>query len=165
MPIRRLLPSDAAAFQALRLAALRECPSAFTSSHEEESGLALDDVAARLAVRNMFGAFEDGELAGMVGAGREDQLKTRHKGYIRAMYVAPAHRSKGLGRQLMERAFACAAAMEGVTQVTLAVTVGNTGALALYRSLGFVAYGHEPRALLVDGVFYDEIQMVRNVIA
>lgn len=165
MPIRRLLPSDAAAYQALRLAALLECPSAFTSSHEEECGLSHEEVAANLAVRHMFGAFEDGALAGMVGAGREGQRKTRHKGYIRAMYVAPAHRGKGLGRQLMERAFECAAAMDGVTQVTLAVTAGNTEALALYESLGFIAYGHEARALLVDGVFFDEIQMVRHVLA
>lgn len=163
MPIRRLLPSDAAAYQVLRLAALRECPSAFTSSYEEECGIALEDVAANLAVRHMFGAFEGAELAGMVGAGREAQLKTRHKGYIRAMYVAPAHRGKGLGRQLMEQAFACAAAMPGVTQVTLAVTVGQDAALALYQSLGYTAYGHELRALSVDGVFHDEIQMVRNV--
>ena len=36
MQIRELVPDDAKVFQALRLAALRECPSAFASSYEEE---------------------------------------------------------------------------------------------------------------------------------
>lgn len=163
MLIRRLLPSDAAAFQALRLASLRECPSAFSSSWEEECDTPLAAIQDNLALRNIFGAFDGDALAGFVGAGREAQLKTRHKAYIRAMYTAPAHRGKGAGRMLMEQAIACASAMEGVTQITLAVTVGKVAALALYESLGFVAYGHELHALCIDGVFYDEIQMVREV--
>ncbi|MEW6705255.1 MAG: hypothetical protein AB1430_10430 [Pseudomonadota bacterium] len=35
--LRTLQPADAAAFQALRLQALRECPSAFASSAQEEA--------------------------------------------------------------------------------------------------------------------------------
>lgn len=62
----------------------------------------------------------------------------------------------------MTHAIAFSASLDGVTQVTLAVTVGMTSALALYESLGFVPYGHESRALCVNGVFYDEIQMVRD---
>jgi RimJ/RimL family protein N-acetyltransferase len=39
------------------------------------------------------------------------------------------------------------------------VNAENPRALALYASLGFTAYGREPRTLCVDGVFYDEILM------
>jgi RimJ/RimL family protein N-acetyltransferase len=46
-----------------------------------------------------------------------------------------------------------------VLQIHLAVNAGNPRALALYESLGFIAYGREPRTLCVDGVFYDEILM------
>jgi hypothetical protein len=61
MPIRRLTPADASIFQVLRLAALREAPSAFGSSYEEEKDLPASTIEARLTVqvdRGPFGAFE-----------------------------------------------------------------------------------------------------------
>jgi ribosomal protein S18 acetylase RimI-like enzyme len=166
MLIRRLVPSDAAAFQVLRLAALRDCPSAFSSSHEEECGTPLATIEGRLASdsgRNLFGAFDGAELVGMVGVGREGARKLRHKAFIRGMYVARAHRSNGVGRQLLEHALAFAESMQGLGQITLAVTAGNAAALALYESMGFHVIGREPRALFVDGVFHDDMQMVRIV--
>ena len=48
-------------------------------------------------------------------------------------------------------------------QVMLAVTASNAAAMALYESMGFNAIWHEPDALQVDGVMYDEVQMVRRV--
>jgi ribosomal protein S18 acetylase RimI-like enzyme len=167
MLIRRLLPADADAYLALRLAALRECPSAFSSSYEEECDTPLAEIEARFAPggRNLFGAFDGEVLVGMAGAGREASLKTRHKGYIRSVYVAPSHRGTGLGKRLFEHALAFACAMEGVRQVQLIVTAGNGAAVALYESLGFTVYGREPRALLVDGVYYDDLYMVREVAA
>jgi len=164
MLIRRLLPSDAAAYQAMRLAALRDSPSAFASSYEEECDTPQATIEARLATdsgRCQFGAFDGTELAGIVGVGRDQARKGRHKAYIRAMYVAPALRAKGTGRQLCAAALAFAAAMEGVRQVTLSVTAGNNAAVDLYLSMGFKICGQEPDSLLVDGVFYDDIQMVR----
>jgi len=41
MELRTLDSRDAAAFQALRLTALRECPTAFCSSYEEECDIPL----------------------------------------------------------------------------------------------------------------------------
>ncbi|WP_395405736.1 GNAT family N-acetyltransferase [Pseudoduganella sp. UC29_106] len=161
MHIRRLLPSDAAAFQALRLQGLREAASAFSSSYEEECATPLGEIELRLAARNFFGAFAGAELAGMVAVGRETALKLRHKAWIRAMYVAPAHRRGGTGRKLMEHAIAFAAALDGVQKIDLALTAGNDAALRLYESLGFQAFGREPNALIVDGVSYDEVTMSR----
>lgn len=164
MLIRRLVPTDAAAYQALRLAALRECPSAFGSSYEEERDTPLATIEGHLAPdsgRNRFGAFEGPELVGVIGVGREDARKLRHKGFIRGMYVAPGHRAKGAGKQLLEQAVAFAATMEGLRKITLAVTAGNAAALALYESAGFEVFGHEAGAMLVDGVLYDEVRMVR----
>jgi ribosomal protein S18 acetylase RimI-like enzyme len=166
MLIRRLVPSDAVAYQALRLAALRECPSAFSSSYEEECGTPLATIEGHMAPdsgRNRFGVFDGAELVGVVGVGREDARKLRHKAFIRGMYVASAQRGKGGGKQLLEHALAFAASMEGVRQVTLSVTGGNAAAIALYESMGFKVYGREPGAMLVDGVLYDDVQMVRAV--
>jgi len=166
MHIRRLVPSDAAAFQALRLTALREQPLAFGSSFEEECVTPIAVIEERLhpdSERKMFGAFEEGELVGIVGVGREAAVKLRHKGFIRAMYVAVEQRGNGLGRALMEHALAFAATMEGLHQVSLGVTVGNDAAIRLYESLGFKAFGCEPDAMFIAGVFYDELHMVRLI--
>jgi ribosomal protein S18 acetylase RimI-like enzyme len=160
MLIRRLLASDAAAFQALRLAALKESPSAFGSSYEDEHATPIETIAANLVQRNLFGAFEGDALAGMIGVGRDSAAKARHKATIRAMYVAPDQRGKGLGRQLLEHALGFAKAMDGVCQVTLDVTADNAAAMALYASHGFIIYGKEPRAMLVDGQFHDTVLMV-----
>lgn len=163
MLIRHLVPSDAAAFQALRLAALRECPCAFSSSHEEECGTPLDIIEGHLTPgsgRNMFGAFVGSDLVGTVGVGREGRRKLKHKGFIRGMYVAAVHRGQGLGRRLLEHALVFAASIEGLHKVTLTVTAGNAAAVALYESMGFQVFGHERGALLVDGLLYDEMQMM-----
>ncbi|MDQ1817143.1 GNAT family N-acetyltransferase [Massilia sp. CCM 9210] len=166
MQIRRLAPSDASAFQSLRLASLQECPSAFSSSYEEECDTPLSTIEAHMAPdsgRNRFGAFDGAELVGIVGVGRESAPKLRHKGFVRGMVVAPAWRNKGVGRQLLAHALAFADAMPGLRQVTLTLTAGNAAALALYESMGFRIFGHEPRALCVDGVFYDDVYMLRDV--
>lgn len=166
MLIRRLISSDAAAFQSLRLAGLRASPSAFGSSYEEECETPLATLEARLAPdsgRNMFGAFDGPLLVGIVGVGRETALKVRHKGYVRAMYVAESHRGRGIGRQLMEHALRFAATMDGLRRMTISVTAGNAEAIGLYESLGFREYGREPDSMIVDGRFYDEIMMSRAV--
>lgn len=164
--IRRLTPADSAAFQALRLAGLRETPNAFTSSYEEECNTPLSVTEAYFASeagRNRFGAFDGERLVGMVGVGREAQIKLRHKAFIRGMQVDMAYRGTGVGRQLMNQAMECIATMEGVTKVTLAVTVGNAAAIHLYESLGFKVYGREHCALIVDGVPYDDILMDKKL--
>jgi ribosomal protein S18 acetylase RimI-like enzyme len=166
MLIRRLIPADATVFLALRLEGLRESPSAFGSSYEEECDTPLSTIEARLAAdsgRNMFGAFDGDQLVGLVAVGRETALKIRHKGYIRAMYVAEAYRGGGVGRRLMEHALAFAATMPGVQRLTISVTAGNAAATELYESLGFKEFGREPRSMIVGGLYYDEIMMARDV--
>lgn len=163
MLIRRLVPSDASAFLALRLAALLDCPTAFSSSYEEERSTSLATIEARLGPQSgrcMFGAFEEDALAGMLGLGREDGHKVHHKGFLRGIYTVPAQRGKGAARKMLQQALEAARAMEGLQQITLTVTSSNEAALALYKSLGFSAYGRAPRALLVDGVFHDDVHMV-----
>ena len=163
MEIRVLGAADAAAFQALRLSGLQECPTAFASSFEEESRRELPAVAERLAPqgdRAVFGAFAGGELAGVVGLMREGHRKLAHKAFIWGMYVAPAARKQGVGRELVATALSFAATELRVRQVTLGVNAANPAAIVLYERMGFKAYGREPCFMLVDGVPQDELQMV-----
>src|SRR5262245_37670863 len=90
LEIRARIADDAAAFQELRLFALRECPTAFSSSYEEECDIPLTRVGERLAAapdRAVFGAFDNGTLVGMVGLLREQHRKLSHKAVVWGVYV------------------------------------------------------------------------------
>jgi ribosomal protein S18 acetylase RimI-like enzyme len=161
--IRALAPADAAAFQALRLRALQECPAAFASSYEEEVGTPLAKFEARLQPRAgsaVFGAFRDSGLCALVGIQRESGAKLAHKSFLWGVYVAPEVRGAGLGTRLVAHALRYAAEVLGTRQVNLGVNTQNAAAVALYRKLGFVEYGLERGYLLVDGVPQDEFLMV-----
>jgi ribosomal protein S18 acetylase RimI-like enzyme len=166
MKTRLLTAVDAAAYQSLRLEGLREAPSAFTASHEDESSTPLAEIARRLSPgsgRIYLGVFDGEELVAIARVDRDSSPKQSHRAHIRGVYVSSNHRGKGAARKLMEYALDCAASLQGVTHVNLAVTAGNEPAQKLYESLGFKAWGYEPAALIVDGAVYDEIPMAKVV--
>lgn len=166
MDLRILQSGDIAAFKALRLAALRECPTAFSSSYEEECDIPLEQAAERLVPnpdRAIFGAFDGEDLVGTLGLYREDKRKLKHKGVIWGVYVAPAFRGRGVGRMLLERALAHATSMPDLLQLSLGVNTANAAAIALYRSAGFERFGLERGFMRVDGVLHDELHMVRSI--
>ncbi|MDF1521274.1 MAG: GNAT family N-acetyltransferase [Trueperaceae bacterium] len=162
--LRALTPEDAEAYRPLRLEALRDAPSAFASSFEEEAARDLDALRARLRAGPdgaTFGAFLDGRLVGTSSIFRLPRLKEHHKAYLVGMYVAPAARRTGIGRALVAAVLERARAMPGLRQVLLGVEAGNAPARALYEAFGFEAFGYEREALVVEGVAYDEVHMVR----
>lgn len=166
MQLRELGPDDASVFQALRLAALRECPSAFASSYEEEHETSIAVVAERLvakADRCVLGAWLGSDLVGMLGLQREQIRKLAHKAYVWGMYVAPSARRRGVGRELIARALSRASAMTGLRQVNLGVNAANAEAIALYEAAGFASFGIERGFMLLEGMLHDEILMVRNI--
>ena len=152
MQVRRLAPADARAFRTLRLRGLREHPTAFTSSHDEDLQQPLQVAMARLEspLYASWGAFEGGELYGIVGLERETRAKNRHKATVVGMYVAPEVTGQGVGRALLQALLAHARA-EGLASLVLTVTEGNAAAVALYESAGFRSFGIEPDAIRVGG--------------
>ncbi|MFN2322575.1 MAG: GNAT family N-acetyltransferase [Trueperaceae bacterium] len=161
--LRELRPDDADAYRSLRLEALRNVPSAFASSFEEESVRDLAATLERLRPNPdgaTFGAFQAERLVGTSAIFRLPRLKERHKAYLVGMYVAPAARRTGVGRALVAAVLDRARAMPGLRQVLLGVEAGNAPARALYEAFGFEAFGYERDALIVDGVAYDEVHMV-----
>ena len=162
--IRPFTATDAAAYQALRLAALQDAPTAFASSYEEECNRPLDKVAARLGPQPgescVFGAFVDGALVGMVGLKRDEHIKLAHKAFIWGVYVAPTMRGRGAGQKLMKAALDHAASWPGLRQVYLGVNAVNQPAIRLYERMGFATYGREPACMIVNGEAIDELLMV-----
>ena len=161
--IRRLEPADAAMFHALRLRGLREAPTAFGSSYEEECDRPVAEVAERMAKNTggfILGAFDGDTLVGTVGMQREAPLKRRHKLVLWGMYVAPDARGSGVGRKLVDEALRQGFALPGIRQVILGVNAANAPALALYTAAGFTPFGLERGCMIVDGVLEDEVHMV-----
>jgi ribosomal protein S18 acetylase RimI-like enzyme len=165
--VRLLTPDDAATFRDIRLRALREEPTAFTSSLEEFSPQTLDKIAARFrsdpAESFMLGAFQDQKLVGLAGFYRETQLKQRHRGHIISLYVAPEARGQGIGRALMNEAIRRVRNIDGVERLLLGVMTTQIAAQQLYESLGFVIYGRDARAIKINEQYYDEDFMVLDL--
>ena len=160
MKIRRLTADDAEQYQSLRLFALRESPTAFSASYEDELDRPLESVGAMLADGggSMFGAF-DGSLIGTAGIEREAERNSRHCGFVHSVYVRPEARGHGVSRQLLLETLAHARTIPGLRQLRLVVTASNVEAVALYRSLGFQPWGYLPEAILVGGAYYDDLHM------
>jgi RimJ/RimL family protein N-acetyltransferase len=156
--VRRLGPDDAAAFQALRLEALASDPCAFAASHDEEAGPSLGDVAARLERQPVFGGFTGGVLNGVAGFAVAEPAKKGHKGLLWGVYVREPARGQGLGRAVVAQVIEHARAH--VLQLHAAVVTTNHAARRLYRVLGFVPYGLEPRGLACAGRHYDQELLV-----
>ncbi len=89
------------------------------------------------------------------------RAQERHKATLFGMAVAAGHAGRGIGRLLVDGILAHAATLPHVTQVILTVTAGNTVPERLYRACGFTTYGREPRAVFVDGRYFDKLMMVR----
>jgi ribosomal protein S18 acetylase RimI-like enzyme len=159
--IRRLAPSEGAAYRKIRLEALRLNPESFGSTFETENVRPLAHFAERLTQCPVFGAFRGGEIVGMAGFLRREGAKDAHKGYLWGMYVRAGSRNAGVGRRLAEAVIGYA--RQHVEVLQLDVVSENEAARRLYARLGFVEYGIERKALKQDGRYYDEILMAKDL--
>ncbi|MDO9709488.1 GNAT family N-acetyltransferase [Paracraurococcus lichenis] len=166
--IRPFAAGEAAAFREIRLEALRRHPEAFGASIEEAEGSEVAAFAAGLAKPPpdaVFGAWLPGEAApqDMAGFFVHRPRKVAHKGAVWGVYVRAEARGQGLGRMLMQRVIDQARGA-GLETLLLTVTEAVPAARALYESLGFLAYGTEPRGLrLGPGHYVDETLMALDL--
>ena len=165
MWIERLNASHALDYRALMLEAYDLHPQAFTSSVRERAVMPLSWWEARLTSKYdvLFGAFADGQLAGIVGLAFEPREKARHKATLFGMYVSGRVRQRGVGFELVQAALAEAQKHAGLRVVQLTVTAGNDAAFKLYQRCGFIQYGLEPLAVRVGEDYLDKIHMWREV--
>jgi ribosomal protein S18 acetylase RimI-like enzyme len=164
MNLRLLTVTDAEAFWHLRLEALRNDSASFADSAEEHQSTTVEMVRERLGMGSpgtnfIVGMFEDGKLVATVGFYRSHHNKERHKGNIWSVYVRPESRGKGVAKALMREVIQRARQITGIEQILL-VASAHLPARKLYESLGFEAYGLEPRSLKIGTEYVDDVLMI-----
>ncbi|HEX6904132.1 MAG TPA: GNAT family N-acetyltransferase [Thermoanaerobaculia bacterium] len=164
--IRPLVPAEVAPLIALRKEALEANPLAFGASLQDDKTLSPEFLRTSLAdpqTSVIVGLFDGADLVGMVGVVRGTQMKRRHRAGIWGMYVSPRARGKGGGRRLLEAAIEVARGWPGVEQVHLSVTETSVEAWRLYESAGFKEWGREPRSVMWEGRYVEEIHMMLDL--
>jgi len=158
LTVRRLQADEWQTYREVRLAMLQESPSAFGSTHQQESARRGGQVW-RQRLR------DNGVLLARVG--RTSAGSAMYSGYgiadpgecaLYGMWVDPRFRRIGVGQALVQAVVARARA-EGKRRVVLYVVAGNTGARLLYEREGFVATGRSVAHPHDDQLSEDELKL------
>lgn len=158
--IRRLTKDDIHSFFYLRLEALRDSPTSFLASYEDEKSSGhkfYENILNQVGDDNViFGAFIHDQLSGIIGIYQAKYERIRHKGNIWGTFVKPEYRKYGVGKALMGKVIDHARNEMKCIAINLTVGSANYPAKKLYESLGFKTWGTEPKSILIDGKLYDE---------
>lgn len=139
--VRRFAPHEWRAYRDLRLRSLAESPDAFGSTLAAERDRPDAEWATRLAPSETdmpLIAEVDEEPTGL--AWGRIEASARETAHLYQMWVAPAHRGRGVGWMLVDGVIQWARAA-GVYSLRLCVTCGDTPATRLYARAGFIPTG------------------------
>ena len=104
---------------------------------------------------------EDEKIASCSIGAREERIRLKHMGNL-GICVQKKAWGIGVGKYLME--YALEKAKEGgLTKVNLDVRIDNEKAIHLYEKFGFEKEGTIKKCLFIDGVYYDNYIMGREV--
>ncbi len=166
--VRLAGPDDAAMLYSLRLEALARHPEAFAADLEssaaegKEPWLKLITDYARDNKGVVSLATAENRLIGMTGLVRGHWPKTRHSGSIWGVYVNPDWRGLHVAEAMINECVSWAQ-VQGLVVVKLGVITTNPPAIRCYARSGFAVYGVEPKAIYYDGIYYDELMMVKSI--
>ena len=141
--IRRMTAGEWRELRAIRLEAVRDTPTAFSTSYAELAAhpdAYWQEQAAAEATSEQDATFicsdRDDGWVGSVSAG--PLIEVPDHAHIHAVYVRAGHRGPaGLGARLVAAAISFAEQHIDVSRLTLGVHESNTRALAFYRRIGF----------------------------
>ncbi len=154
--VRSIQADEGHLLREVRLAALRSAPAAFLETYDEVAADPDDVWSARAAASTGEGdqlimvALAEGRPVGMAGIAREIGQRRRHRATLWGVWLDPAHRGRGVGRQLVSTALDWARDRE-VRAVYLEVVENEDPSWSLYGRLGFVRREVDPFGGHVDG--------------
>ncbi|HEX8736883.1 MAG TPA: GNAT family N-acetyltransferase [Pyrinomonadaceae bacterium] len=165
LQIREGVPADALKVRDLRLEGLQAHAEAFGADYETDKNFPPSFWEKSLegdAMKTVFVAESNSDLVGAAGIRRFDSSKMSHSAIIWGVYVSAKYRGEKVGEKLIA---ACLdwAKQKNLLSVKLAVATTNMPAIRLYTKCGFQVYGVDPQVIKANGIFYDELLMVRNL--
>ena len=136
--VRETVESDWPALRDIRLEGLRDAPTAFWTTYDQEAHRGEEYWRERIARGGTFLAYIPGasEPVGLVGCYQEDPVTAE----LVSMYVRPRARGRGVGQALMATVIDWAS-KRNAESVHLWVTETNSQARALYERYGFTPTG------------------------
>lgn len=158
--IRKVQPHESCLYRSIRLACLKNVPDNFGLTYEEEAStpklkfeyyIELDN-----AERFMFGAFNNGDLIGIVGFDRVERKRACHRGEVVQMYVDATYRGQNIGEKLLRGLIEKAFLVNEIEQLQLSVIAGNRPAIKLYEKIGFQAFGLQLKYFKVGERYMDQ---------
>jgi len=137
--VKQIGPQNAMIFKAVRLRALQDTPTAFSSTYAKESQLTDADWIKRAAEWNSersagFLAVDDSVACGIAGSFLDQEDASR--AHLISMWVSPTYRQRGIGRLLVNDVIGWACSRKART-LQLMVTSNNEHAILFYKQLGF----------------------------
>lgn len=160
MKLRTLTSADAEEFHALHIEGVETYPTAFLRSVAEVRATSPERTAHMLDSGKVTGAFSEDALVGFAGLGRNGFASARHRAQVGPFYVNPTFQGQGAAQALMDALVTRALGL-GCLQMELYVWSGNPRAQRFYTRNGFEQVGVVPRSVIIDGVPYDDLFMVR----
>lgn len=142
---RLLTKEDKHLYRQIRLDSLINSPEKFGTTYEEEfykdspsfeEGLNYDSDSDFI-----FGAFYHSRLVGICRFTQEQKLKRLHEGLISQVYVYPSFAGQGIASALMKLTIEKAFNSNRIEHILLGTVRSNTGAISIYKKLGFRQYG------------------------
>lgn len=159
--LKRISPENVAVFKEVRLRALQDFPTAFSSTYARESQLTDEEWLSRAKGWTVDGrigylAFDDGAPCGLAAC-HADEHEPKHA-HVISMWVDPGFRRAGVGRALIESLCAWGIS-RGLRELRLLVTSVNPGAQLFYERLGFRLTGRTQQYPNDASIFESEMAL------
>ena len=164
MRIRKLESHEIALHRELRLRALRESPESFRDTAEQverQPSSYWTDLTRSVTEPDrhiMFLAYEGDAVVGSIYGLRDRER--RDSARIGGTWVAPSHRRRGVGRELVEAVISWARE-QGFSHLALWAPSANPAALELYRQAGFKDTGR--RKPLRNNSSHEAVELERDM--
>ena len=165
MQIRKITPSDAAAFIEFFSLLLKQTD--FLLPSEKEAAISVAEqteiISALNDFKQIFIAYDSAKnrIVGFVGVTRFNMEKNKHVANF-AIGVLKDSQRHGLAEKLLTEAEKWLKAKK-VRRLELTVIKENIPALKLYEKLGFTNEGLRRQSIFMNGKFYDEFYMAKDL--
>ena len=98
----------------------------------------------------------------MIQLSIDTKIKRKHIVFIGLVYVQPQYRGRGVAKLLLED-MGNYAKTQGVKILSLNVAKDYFSAIKTYQKFDFIKVGDLPKSLKYKEIYYDEIQMQKEI--